>query len=147
MSSHGDPSILWGWKNWRSLAADHPLFWATIVVNQVNKPHWYWEQRMVKLIVNEIKSLSTGIINSTAKPEKKNCVCKNLYDDSFCRRKTNIGRHLRRHCRMPPPIPMAEAKKHPLSRTPLCQTFTISNQLFNLLNCFSLVISNFCSNF
>ena len=25
----------------------------------------------------------------------------------FCRRKTNIGRHLRRHCRMPPPIPMA----------------------------------------
>ena len=25
----------------------------------------------------------------------------------FCRRKTNIGRHLRRHCRMPSRIPMA----------------------------------------
>ena len=25
----------------------------------------------------------------------------------FCRRKTNIGRHLGRHCRMPPPIPIA----------------------------------------
>ena len=28
----------------------------------------------------------------------------------FCRSKTNIGRHLRRHCRMPPPIPVAGTK-------------------------------------
>ena len=36
--------------------------------------------------------------------------------------------------------------KHPLSRTPLSQTVTISNQLFSLLNCFSFFISNFCLN-
>ena len=40
----------------RSLAADHPLFRASIVVNLANKRQWYWEQRMVKLIVNYIKS-------------------------------------------------------------------------------------------
>ena len=35
-----------------------------------------------------------------------------LYDGIFfCRRKTNTGRHLRRHCRMPSRIPMAEGKK------------------------------------
>ena len=52
VSSHGDPSSLWGWKNWQSLAADHPVFQASIVVNLPNKQHWYWEQRMVKIIVN-----------------------------------------------------------------------------------------------
>ena len=52
VSSHSDPSSLWGWKNWQSLAADHPLFRASIVVNLANKQHWYWEWRMVKLIVN-----------------------------------------------------------------------------------------------
>ena len=41
-----------GWKNWRLLAADHPLFRTIIVVNLANKQHWYWEGRMVKLIVN-----------------------------------------------------------------------------------------------
>ena len=29
----------------------------------------------------------------------------------FCRRKTNTGRHLRRHCRMPSRIPMAEVSQ------------------------------------
>ena len=31
---------------------DHPLFRARIVVNLANKQYWYWEWRMVKLIVN-----------------------------------------------------------------------------------------------
>ena len=39
-----------------------------------------------------------------------------------------------------------QAKIRSLSRTPLSRTFTISNQLFGPLNCFSLVIPNFCSN-
>ena len=37
---------------WRSLAADQPLFRTSILVNLANKQHWYWEQRMIKLIVN-----------------------------------------------------------------------------------------------
>ena len=40
-----------------------------------------------------------------------------------------------------------QATKRSLSRTPLFRTFTTSNQLFGPLNCFSLVISNFCSSF
>ena len=32
---------------------------------------------------------------------------KTFTTEFFCRRKINIGRHLRRHCRMPPPIAMA----------------------------------------
>ena len=39
--------------------------------------------------------------------KRKTAYVKTFTTAFFCRRKTNIGRHLRRHCRMPPPIPMA----------------------------------------
>ena len=92
--------LLWGWKNWQSLAADHPLFRASIVVNLANKQHWYWERKMVKLI-----------LSNTVKPEKKDRICENLYDGIFF---DGIWRDLRRHYWMPPLIPMADILNPPV---------------------------------
>ena len=107
MSSHGDPSNLWGWKNWHSLAADQPLFWASIVVNLANNQHWHWERRMVTLTVNKIKSFRNYQQHCKTWKERPH-MWKPLRWHFFGRWKTNIERHLRWHYRMPLPIPMAD---------------------------------------
>ena len=40
--------------------------------------------------------------------EDKDQTLKTLRQQFSCRRKCHIGRHLRQHCRLPPPIPMAD---------------------------------------
>ena len=75
-------------------------------VKLVNKQHWYWDRRMVKLNVNLIKSFRNYQQHCKTWKERLH-MWKPLQQHFFCCCKTNIGRHLRRHCQMQLPIPMA----------------------------------------
>ena len=60
----------------------------------------------VQAMQSKLMNLSE-MINNNVSYKHKDQTQKTLRRQFSCRRKSNIGRHLRQHCRLPPPIPMA----------------------------------------